>query len=287
MKYEAIRENSNRFTVGMMCKVLDVRRSNYYRWLRNRMKRKEVADRENREIEVIEEIHRESDEIYGYRAIAREMKERGMEISEYRVRRLMRENGIYAKIAIRKKPYGKSSTDGRYHDNKVKQKFNPDRKNRIWAGDITYIRTNVGWVYLSVVMDLYNREIIGYDVSRKIDTELAMRALGNAIGRRGRDDGLIFHSDRGSQYASKGYHQMLERNGIEGSMSRGGCPYDNSCVESFFASLKKEKIYRKKYDTIEDVKKDMFWYIEIFYNRKRRHSSLGYKTPVEYRMMNA
>ncbi len=114
-----------------------------------------------------------------------------------------------------------------------------------------------------------------------------MKALGNAIGRRGRSKDLIFHSDRGCQYSSKRYQEMLEKNGMEGSMSKAGCPYDNSCVESFFASLKKEKIYRREYDTIEDVKKDVFWYIEIFYNRKRRHSTLGYLTPVEYRNLYA
>ena len=114
-----------------------------------------------------------------------------------------------------------------------------------------------------------------------------MKALGNAIGRRGRNKELIFHSDRGCQYSSKRYQEMLKNNGLVGSMSKAGCPYDNSCVESFFASLKKEKIYRREYDTIEKVKKDVFWYIEIFYNRKRRHSTLGYLTPVEYRNLYA
>ena len=147
----------------------------------------------------------------------------------------------YAKIAVKKKPYGKNTKEGRYHENRVQQRFNPGQENKIWAGDITYIKTGLGWVYLSVVMDLYNREIIGYDISKKVDTELAKRALGNAIGRRGRGDGLIFHSDRGCQYASKGYHDMLESNGIEGSMSWLGCPYDNSCVENFFSSLKSRR----------------------------------------------
>jgi transposase InsO family protein len=287
MKFESILEFSTRFDVKKMCEVLDMNRSSYYRWLKGQKKREEKNLRERRDVELIEKVFLDSDKIFGYRNITKELKSQGVEISEYRVRRFMKENGFYPELAVKFKPVRNGKSDGRYCENKVKQEFKTDIRNTLWAGDITYIRTSVGWVYLAVVMDLHNREIIGYDVSRKIDTELAMRALGNAIGRRGRDDGLIFHSDRGSQYASKGYHQMLERNGIEGSMSRGGCPYDNSCVESFFASLKKEKIYRKKYDTIEDVKKDMFWYIEIFYNRKRRHSSLGYKTPVEYRMMNA
>ena len=139
-------------------------------------------------------------------------------------------------------------------------------------------------MYLAAVLDLSNREVIGYALSKKIDTELVKKALENAIGKRGMKKGLVFHSDRGSQYASKGYQRMLEENGIRGSMSRAGCPYDNSCMESFFATLKKERIYRRKYDTLEEVTKDMFRYIEIFYNRKRLHSVLGYMSPVDYRI---
>ena len=158
--------------------------------------------------------------------------------------------------------------------------------NKVWAGDITYIATNLGWVYLAVVLDLKNKEAIGYEISKNIDSELSMSALGNAIALRGKHKDLIFHSDRGSQYSSKKYKAMLEKNGIVGSMSASGCPYDNSCMESFFASLKKELNYRKKYATIDDVKTDVFRYIELFYNRKRLHSSLGYMSPVEYRLKN-
>ncbi len=180
------------------------------------------------------------------------------------------------------KPPRNGKADGRYYIDKVQQKFEVKEKNQIWAGDITYIKTAIGWVYLASVIDLFNREVIGYAVSKQINTELVKQALGNAIGRRGVKEGLIFHSDRGSQYASKSYQSMLEENGITGSMSRPGCPYDNACVESFFASLKKEKIYRRKYDTMEEVRRDVFWYIEVFYNRKRRHSTLQYMTPIEY-----
>ena len=151
-------------------------------------------------------------------------------------------------------------------------------------GDITYIKTELGWVYLAAVIDLYNREVIGYAISKNVDTELVKQALGNAIGRQGVKEGLLFHSDRGCQYASKGYEKMLEENGIKGSMSRPGCPYDNSCMESFFATLKKERIYRRSYGTMEEVRRDLFRYIELFYNRKRLHSVLGYMSPVEYRL---
>ncbi len=282
MKYEAIRRNSTRFEVKKMCEVLRVKRSSYYRWMNSQKKKGKREQEEKRDIEKIEEAFEESDRIWGYRNITRELKSQGIEISEYRVRRLMRENGFYPELAVKFKPQRNGRTDGRYCENKVKQEFKIKEKNRVWAGDITYIKTSVGWVYLAVVIDLFNREVIGYDIGKKIDTQLVKNALGNAIGKRGLTDGLIFHSDRGCQYASNGYQDMLKEKGMEGSMSKPGCPYDNSCVESFFASLKKEKIYRKKYDTMEEVKRDVFCYIELFYNRKRRHSTLQYMTPVEY-----
>lgn len=166
----------------------------------------------------------------------------------------------------------------------MKQNFKAGKKNEIWVGDITYIKTSIGWVYLAVVLDLFSREVIGCSISKKIDSELVKSALGNAIARNGTRENMIFHSDRGCQYTCKGYYELLENNRIKGSMSRPGCPYDNSCAESFFATLKKECIYRKNYSTIEDIKRDMFRYIELFYNRKRIHSVLGYLSPVEYRI---
>ena len=282
MKYEAVHRFSSRFDVKKMCEVLGIRRSSYYRWLLRQISKEEKIKNEKKDIILIEEIFESSDRIWGYRNITKEIKARGIEISEYRVRRLMKENGFYSELAVKFKPQRNGKSDGRYCEDKVKQEFKVKEKNRIWAGDITYIKTSVGWVYLAVVMDLFNREIIGYDIGKKIDTQLVKNALGNAVGKRGTEKGLIFHSDRGCQYASNGYQDMLREKHIEGSMSRPGCPYDNSCVESFFASLKKEKIYRKYYDTMEEVTKDVFWYIEIFYNRKRRHSTLQYMTPVEY-----
>lgn len=156
----------------------------------------------------------------------------------------------------------------------------------MWAGDITYIKTRIGWVYLAIVMDLYNREVIGYTTSQRIDTELVKRALGEAVGRYPDTKGTIFHSDRGCQYVGAGFQNALEGYGMRGSMSRGGCPYDNSCVESFFAQLKKERIYRRNYKDLSEVNEDLFDYIELFYNRKRIHSTLDYQTPMGYRFSN-
>jgi putative transposase len=140
-------------------------------------------------------------------------------------------------------------------------------------------------VYLAIVLDLFNKEVIGYSISKEIDAELVKRALSNAlVTTRGRGEGTIFHSDRGIQYSSKSFQEMLRRYGITGSMNRPGCPYDNACAESFFSTAKRECLYRKEYATINDVKLDLFDYIELFYNRKRMHRSLGYRSPVDFRL---
>lgn len=284
MKYEAIEAYSNQFEVKKMCKCLGLQPANYYRWKRNQKEKNKKRFDELKEIKLIEKVFEDSKRTYGYRKIWEALRQNGYEISLYRIRRIMRENGFYPETQKKYKPSRKGEVSGKYYKNIVKQNFKTEKKNQLWTGDITYIKTTVGWVYLAVVIDLYNREVIGYEISKKIDTELVKRALGNAIARNGVSKNLIFHSDRGCQYASKGFQRMLEENGITGSMSRPGCPYDNSCTESFFATLKKEQIYRTKYDTMESVKKDMFGYIELFYNRKRMHSMLGYLSPVAYRL---
>ena len=196
----------------------------------------------------------------------------------------MRENGMYPVTIKKFKPGRSGKAEGRYYENIIKQEFNTNQKNIIWVGDITYLPTKIGWVYLAAIIDLYNREVIGYSVSKKMDSELVCRALGNAIARNGKGDNLVFHSNRGCQYSSKKYQQMLEKYGVSGSMSNPGYPYDNSCMESFFASLKKEFIMRKGYATMEAVEDDLFYYIEVFYNRKRLHSTLDYMSPVAFRI---
>ncbi len=168
----------------------------------------------------------------------------------------------------------------------MNQQFRPEKMNEIWAGDITYLKTKLGWVYLAVVMDLFNREVIGYAVDKKMNAELACRALMNAVARNGKPKSLVFHSDRGSQYSSRMYQQLLEKYGIEGGMSKPGYPYDNSCVESFFASMKKEYIPRTEYDEMSALSRNILYYVEIFCNRKRLHSTLGYMSPVAYRLQH-
>lgn len=236
MKYEAIEQHSKRFTAKKMCKVFGINSSNYYRWKRNKKRKEEKIRERIKVICQIEKIFKESDKTYGYRAIQAELKKQGIELSEYRIRKIIRENGFYPETRTKYRPSHSGKTDGRYHANHLQQKFKVEQKNQVWVGDITYIKTKKGWIYLAAVIDLYNREVIGYTLSKSIDTELVKKALGNAIGRQGVKKGLLFHSDLGSQYASKGYEKMLQENGIKGCMSRGRCPYDNSCMESFFAT---------------------------------------------------
>jgi transposase InsO family protein len=245
-------------------------------------------EKEKVTIDKVREVFDASKQVYGYRRMQLGMTREGWTISEYKVRRIMRENGFYPVSMIKYKPSRKGKVTGSYFENVVNQDFHPQGFNEIWVGDITYIRTCLGWVYLAIVLDLYNKEIIGYSVNKTADAELVKRALANAlVNTRRTSTGTIFHSDRGVQYSSKSFQGMLNQYGIRGSMSRSGCPYDNACAESFFSTAKRECIYRKEYATLDEVKLDLFTYIELFYNRKRMHRSLGYKSPVEFRLAQA
>ncbi|MGL4484099.1 MAG: IS3 family transposase [Anaerovoracaceae bacterium] len=285
MKYEAISTKSPEFSVRKMCQVLGLSQSGYYSWKRRYDLKHLLKARERELATKVRETFEENKRVYRYRKIQIALEKKGIQLSLYKVGRIMRENGLYSIRRKKYKPFRNGKSTGKFFDNLLKQNFNPERLNEVWAGDITYIRTDSGWVYLAVVMDLFNREIIGYSVSKNIDTELAKRALCNALANtEKRVENLIFHSDKGIQYASKSYQKMLAENGITGSMSKAGCPYDNACLESFFSSAKRECILRKEYVTLEELKARVFEYIELFYNKKRIHQSLGYKSPVEYRI---
>ncbi len=284
MKCEAIHKYRSRFTIREMCVALGLSTSTYYKWIKMKERQKIRIFAERALVKQVTDVFIESKKIYGYRKMQHALEAKDIKISEYKIRKIMKKNGLYPELVKKFKPYSNRKSDGRYSENLLKQKFHSDKPNKIWAGDITYIKTALGWVYLSVVMDLYNREIIGYSVSREINTELVKRSLSDALARVDGEKNIIFHSDRGVQYSSATFSEMLRNNGIQASMSRSGCPYDNSCVEGFFASLKKQCIYKRKYNTMKEVEKDLFEYIEIFYNRKRLHRTLGYLSPVEYRM---
>lgn len=284
MKYEAISLLTSEHSVRKMCKVLKVKERGFYRWRDQEARRKDRKEREVWLVNTVREIFYEYKEIYGSTKIRKELIKKGIEISEWKVRRIMRESGLYSIRKQKYKPGSKKNSQGRYEDNLLNQNFKTEKPNQVWVSDITYIKTRLGWYYLACVMDLYNREIISYATSKHIDTELVKEAITNAIAKNPDSKGCILHSDRGSQYASQGVKNILRENKIIQSMSKGGCPYDNSCIESFFASLKIECIYRRYYNDTLEVDNDLFRYIELFYNRKRMHSFLDYMSPVEYKM---
>ena len=285
MRYEAMSRLIGQHSVRKMAKALGVKDAAYYQWKRRQKINAEKQKLQEALTEVVRTAFEESDSTYGYRKMTQVLATRGCVLSEYKVRHIMRSCGMYPITTVKYRPAKRGKADGRYLDNLFNQDFSTTRPNQKWAGDITYIKTKLGWVYLAAVIDLHNKEIVGYDISKKMDAELVCRALSYALTRRNitKKDNLIFHCDRGVQYASRRFQGMLEANDVTGSMSQAGCPYDNACAESFFSSAKRERIYRKNYLDIVEVRRDLFDYIEVFYNRKRIQACLGYVSPVSFR----
>jgi putative transposase len=231
---------------------------------------------------MIRDIHQESDGTYGSPRMLKELRERGQLISRNRVARLMRASRVRGSIKKRYRvPSGRRAV-GSIAANVLDRQFTPKRPNEAWAADITYIRTDEGWLYLAVVIDLFSRRVIGWSMQDRIGRDLVMAAATMAIAQRQPKPGLLHHSDRGSQYTSEDFQRILNEHGIRCSMSGHGNCYDNACVESFFATLKKERVYRRHYRTRSEARADVFEYIEVFYNRRRRHSLLGDVSPAEY-----
>jgi len=286
MKYEAIESLRGQHSVRKMATVLNIRESAYYQWLKRRELAQAKRHAQAQLAAIVLEVFEASRRTYGYRKMVAALCEVGLVLSEYKVRQIIRAGGMYPISCSKYRPARSAKATGRYLDNLYNQDFSTDRLNQKWAGDITYIKTSIGWVYLAAVIDLHNREIVGYEISKKADTELVCRALSYALTRRDitHEDGLVFHCDRGIQYASMRFQHMLEANGVTGSMSRAGCPFDNAPSESFFSAAKRECIYRKEYKDISEVRVDLFDYIEVFYNGKRIQAGLGYISPRTHRL---
>jgi putative transposase len=263
-----------------MCQVLEVSRSAYYDWLKRPVSYREENDKEL--IIHIKEIFDESDSTYGHRRIKKALRKKGIKTSNQRVRRLMKEYGL---ISVLKSKY-KATTNSNHNypvaPNLLNKDFKADKINQKWVGDITYIPTQEGWLYLAAIEDLYHKKIVGWALDSRMTKQLTIKALDQAIRRERPQRGLIFHSDRGSQYAAYDYQDKLKENGIRQSMSAKGDCYDNACMESFFATLKKDLVHRKRFKTREEAKLAIINYIETWYNCKRSHSSLGYMSPMEY-----
>jgi transposase InsO family protein len=263
-----------------MCKILEVSRSSYYK---RKNKERGKRARENKDLlEKIIEVFRSSKERYGSPRITAELKRGGISCNKKRIARLMNKHGIEAKIFRKYRNTTNSDHQKEKSENILSREFNRQKRNEVWTGDITYIRTQEGWIYLAAVMDIYSRKVIGWQLDKNLNSDLVERALEKALMDRRVEKGIIFHSDQGIQYASQSFRKILRDNGFIQSMSRKGNCYDNAITETFFHTLKTELINRTKYKTREEARRSIFEYIEIFYNRRRLHSAIGYHTPVEY-----
>jgi transposase InsO family protein len=285
MRYRAIQEHDRRYPIRLMCRALAVSPAGYYAWRTRPESHRSVRNRAL--LLTIRVIHRESRETYGSPSIWDALLKQGHDVGEHRVARLMRVEGIRAKTVKKWRATTQSNPRLPVAANTLDRQFTIAAPNRVWAGDLTYVWTTEGWLYLAVILDLYSRRVIGWAMGHRLTVELAERALTMALTNRTPTAGLLHHSDRGSQYAATSYQQLLAAHGITASMSRKGNCWDNACIESFFGTLKRELVYPRHYATREEATRDIFEYIEVFYNRQRRHSTLGYDSPAEYEARTA
>lgn len=281
MKFEWIETHVSEFDVQEMCRVLGVSRAGYYSWV----KRPESSrEQQNAALDKkIGKVFARSRETYGSPRVFQALKKDGVSCSENRIARRMQKNAL---ISVRRRKFRPQTTDSNHDQpiakNHLEQDFTATTPNQRWVGDITYIRTNEGWLYLAIVIDLFSRKVIGWSTSCSPRAELACRAIEMAILRRGKPLELVYHSDRGIQYASAEFRKVLTRFNILPSMSRKGNCYDNAVAESFFDTLKVELVHRYKFNTRETARILLIDFIEEFYNQYRIHSTLGFESPVEY-----
>jgi len=280
VKYAFIREHSHAYPVVRLCQVLEVSSSGYYAWCdRPESPRAQQNRRLTTKIAV---FHRASRGIYGSPRIHRDLVDSGEQVSVKRVARLMRMQGIQSKMARRFVITTDSKNTLAAAPDRLQRRFVVEEKNRAWVSDTTFIPTRQGWLYLAVILDLYSRQVVGWAMSDRNNARLVQDALTMAIWRRGDIKGVVVHSDQGSTYASSEYQRLLQENELLCSMSRKGECLDNAVAESFFGTLKTELVNDEDYRTKDEARRSLFEYIEMFYNRRRRHSYLGYLSPAEY-----
>ena len=274
-------QHQETWPVAVLCEVLDVSRSGFYAYARRRaVPRKDQA--EGTLLARVRAIHTQTRQSYGSRRMAKQLQAEGFPVGRYKARRLMQAAGV----AVRHRKRVPVTTDGRHGyavaPNLLARQFEVEQSDTVWAGDITYLWTAEGWLYLAAVLDLHSRKVVGWALSSRIDAALVQDALRMALGRRGPAPGLLHHSDRGSQYACGAYQELLAAYGIRCSMSRKGDCLDNAVVERFFGSLKRECTALRHYATRQEARGDVIDYVEMFYNSTRLHSSLGYISPNDF-----
>lgn len=279
MRYAFIREHCRVLPVRILCQLLDVHPSGYYAWHKQPKSAREKSN--ERLTGLIKQFWLESGGVYGYRKVYSDLRHHGERCGENRVYRLMRQAGIKAQVGYRK-PRHRGGQTHIVTPNRLQRQFEPERPDDAWVTDITHIRTHEGWLYLAVVVDLFSRKVIGWSMKSRITKELVLDALLMAVWRRNPRSKVTVHSDQGSQYTSHDWTVFLKAHGLEGSMSRRGNCHDNAVAESFFQLLKRERVKRKIYSSRDEARSDIFDYIELFYNSKRRHSFNNQLSPVEY-----
>jgi len=280
MKFQFIRDHREHFPVRLMCRVLGASPSGFYDWLRRPESPRAGEDRAL--VEKIQAVHGDSRRTYGSPRVHASLKAAGYRIGRNRVARLMRENGIRAKTKRKFRVTTDSRHDHPVAPNLLDRQFTVEAPNMAWLADISYVWTREGWLYLAVVLDLFSRQVVGWAMDERMPQELTLAALDMALKRRRPLPGLMHHSDRGSQYAAGAYQKRLVEHGIVCSMSRKGNCWDNAPMESFFHTLKTELVHHRDYLTRDEARRDIFEYIEVFYNRQRRHSTLGYLSPAQF-----
>lgn len=263
-----------------MCKVLDVYRSGYYAWLK-----RPDSERKHRRRALKKRIHEiflTSRRLYGSPKITQVLRDEGIRVGQKTVADIMRESGLKSRTVRKYKATTNSKHNHPVSDNVLNQTFRAERPNQVWMSDITYVWTAEGWLYVASIMDLFTRKIVGWKADSRMTKELVIDALNQAYRRERPKPGVLHHSDRGSQYASKEYQDKLWDYGMISSMSRKGNCYDNACIESFHSVIKRELVHLEKFKTRTLAKRQIWEYIELWYNRQRIHSSINYKTPAQY-----
>ncbi len=280
MKYAFITQHQNAWPITLQCSVLGVSRNGYYHYQK---KQEEPTDRDHEELlEFVKELAEATDDTYGSRRMKKALNALGYPVSREKTRKLMREAGVKAKQWRKYKVTTNSNHKQPVFDNLLKRDFSVAQPDQVYAADVTYIWTREGWLYLAVVIDLCTRKVVGWSMSSRMKAQLVCDALLMALWRRKPKAGLIHHSDRGSQYASKAFKRLLKAHEIQGSMSRKGDCWDNAVVESFFGSLKQERVQWRNYQTRHEAQQDILEYISMFYNSARLHSYLGYMSPNDF-----
>jgi putative transposase len=281
VKYAFIRDHLAQFPIEILCDVLQASRSGYYAW--SARPASSTTLRRDQLVEQIRQVYVDSRSTYGSPRVYQSLKAQGVDCCENTVAKLMKAKGLKSKA---RRPFVVRTTDSN-HDhpvaaNALNREFYPDSPNAVWTADITYIPTAEGWLYLAVVLDLFSRRVVGWATADHLRAELACDALKMALKHRRPKTELMHHSDRGVQYASESYQALLTEHGIAPSMSRKGNCYDNAVTESLFSTVKRELTHHETYSTREEARRSLFEYLEVFYNRRRIHSTLGYRSPAEY-----